>query len=102
MKPGRDPRPPFAFRTLGKLVPPSGADRTAACQGRVSIQVKNGRKTVSNRRTQVRPDCTFSDKLKIANRKRLGKARTLRVIVTFQGNQVLLPQKAKARSVRVR
>lgn len=102
IKPGRDTRPPFAFRTVGKLVPPEGVQPADACQGRVSVQVKRGKKTVSNRRTQVREDCTFADKVAFRDRKRLGNARSLRVIVTFQGNKFLLPQKAKPGTFRVR
>ena len=102
VKPGRDKRPPFAFKTRGRLTPPSGVSRSDACQGRVSIQVKRGKQTVSNRRVAVRPNCTFQQTVKFKNRKRLGKARSLRWIVTFQGNRVLLPQKTKARTVRIR
>lgn len=100
--PKRDARPPFAFRTRGRLIPPESVRKEDACQGRVSIQVKRGKKTISNRRTQVRPDCTFAKATKFRNRKRIGKARTLRWVVTFQGNKVLLPQKTRVQTVRVR
>jgi hypothetical protein len=99
--PGRDKRPPYAFRTIGSLAPPAGTNRSQACSGRVSIVVKRGRKTISSRAATVGSDCTFAQKVRF-DRKRVGSARSLRWVVTYQGNGMLLPQKAKARTVRVR
>ncbi|HVL96610.1 MAG TPA: hypothetical protein VM266_12185 [Solirubrobacteraceae bacterium] len=100
--PSRDAKPPFKFTAKGKIVPPAGVSQSDACQGRVAVQVKAGKKTISNRRTAVKPDCTWSSRLTISNRKRLGKTKSLRFIANFQGNKVLLPRKAKTRTVRVR
>ena len=99
--PRHDKRLPYVFRTSGRLILPDGVDRKEACKGRVSIQIKRGKRTLSNRRVGVRRNCSFADSVKFRDRKRLGKARSLRVVVTYQGNKVLLPQKAKPRAVAI-
>ena len=99
--PRRDTKPPFAFVTRGRLTPPAHVRPEDGCQGRVTVQVKRGRRTISARRTQVERDCTFTKRVSFRRPRRLGNARRLKFIVLFQGNKVLLPQKARSRYVRI-
>ncbi len=89
--------------TSGRLIRPSDVVVTRACKGRVSIQVKAGKRTISTRRASVRQfTCRFASKVRFKVRKRFGKARRLKVSVRYGGNAFLNPVRAKNRLVRVR
>lgn len=91
----RDRSLPFRYTTKGRIVLPEGVRAADGCAGKVSVQIKRGRKTVSNRRAKVKPNCTFRSKVKFTLRNRLGDKGKLKFTVRFLGNKVLLPKKAK-------
>jgi hypothetical protein len=98
--PRRDRRAPYRFRTAGRLVPPRGYTAAESCtSGRVSVQVKAGRRTISARRAKLRRTCRFASRVTFGHARRLGRGR-LRFIVRFSGNRVVAP--GSARTVRVR
>jgi Ca2+-binding RTX toxin-like protein len=99
-KPGRDATSPFRFTTSGRLGMPTGVGRSLGCQGKVTIQIKAGRKTVSSRSVNLSKSCTYSSKVRFTLPSRL-HPKGLRVFVTFRGNAVLTAMKARTRSVKV-
>jgi predicted acyl esterase len=88
------------FTTTGRLLLPAFVTASEGCRGRVSVQVKSGRRTVSTRRASLGPRCTFRSRVTFRDPRRLRGARTLRFTVRFHGNGALL--RRAARSVRVR
>jgi hypothetical protein len=101
VSPRRDRTRPYRFRTTGRLLLPSGMSASDGCRGRVSVQVRAGRRTVSTRRASVRADCTFRSSLVLRAPRRLGRGR-LAFTVRFLGNASLTAYRAKARRVRAR
>jgi len=89
--------------TRGRLILPQGVARTSGCRGRVTVQVKAGRRTISTRRAFVRrPGCTFASKVRFRSARRFRGAKRLRVTVRYGGNAVLTPAALKSRRVKVR
>lgn len=80
---------PLRVSMTGSLTPPAGVSRSRACRGLVSLQVKRGTATISLRRVQVRPDCTYSGSVRFASRARFRGRSRLRVFAHFLGNDVL-------------
>jgi hypothetical protein len=62
--------------------------REVCGSGVVSVQVKAGRRTVSTRRTRLRPDCRFRSAVTFRSARRLGRRR-LTFEVRFFGNRAL-------------
>ncbi|MDQ1512564.1 MAG: hypothetical protein QOC59_406, partial [Microbacteriaceae bacterium] len=102
VRPRRDRRPPRRFTTTGSIKPPPNVSRTAACEGRISIQVKAGRNTISNRGARVTPRCRFRSTVRFGATRRFGRHRRLRFTVRFQGNAALARRTARPIWVRVR
>jgi len=103
VSPSRDRRPPFRFRTTGRVTPPAGLRAARACRGgRFSVQVKVGTRTVSTRRAALRADCTFASSVSFSGRRRFGRARSLRFVVRFLGSDRLARQTLRAVTVRIR
>ena len=91
------------LRTRGRLILPRGVRRSAGCRGRVSVQVKARKRTISTRRARVRrKTCRFSSKVRFRHPRRFGKAKRLTVRVRYGGSAVLAPAKARVRRVRIR
>jgi hypothetical protein len=82
----------LVFTTTGSVVPPAGVSRTAGCSGWVTVQVKAGRSTISARRARVGTDCRFRSAVRFASRRRFGRRRVLRFLVSFGGNALLAPR----------
>lgn len=99
-KPRRDAKRPHTFTTRGRLGLPNGVNRSQGCRGRVSVQVKAGRKTISTRRTSVRRTCTYTSRVTFKNNKRFTKSGVLTVRARFLGNDVLRRKSARAHRVR--
>jgi Ca2+-binding RTX toxin-like protein len=99
-KPGRDATSPYSFTTGGRLSMPAGVGRSLGCQGKVNVQIKTGTKTVSSRSVNLSKSCTYSSKVRFTLPSRL-HPKSLRVFVTFRGNEVLAAMKARTRSVKV-
>jgi hypothetical protein len=90
------------LRTRGRLILPRGVSRAAGCRGRVSIQVKARKRTISTRRAFVRhKTCRFSSKVRFRHKRRFGRAKRLTVRVRYGGNARLTPAKARVRRVRI-
>jgi hypothetical protein len=91
------------LRTTGRLILPRGISRAKGCRGRIAVQVKARRRTISTRRPFVRrKTCRFSSRVRFHSRRRFGRARRLSVYVRYGGNAVLTPAKSHVRRVRVR
>ena len=88
--------------TTGRLGRPAGVTAEQGCRGRVSVQVKAGRRTVSTRRAAVDRRCEFRLRVTFRDARRFGRARTLRVFVRFLGGERLRPVRAPAVTVRIR
>lgn len=85
--------------TSGRLLLPAGLTAAQGCtRGIVQVQVKSGTRTVSTRRSALRPDCTFVSSVTFAGRSRLGQ-RQMKVIAMFLGNDRLFRQRAKTLSI---
>jgi len=107
VKPERDRKLPYRYKAIGSVRLPHGTSkkkRRRLCKagGRVSIQTKRGRKTISTRRSKLRRSCKAKVRLRFAVPRRLGKQRPYRLKMTgrFTGNQRL--KRAKAKPVRVK
>jgi hypothetical protein len=91
------------LRTTGRLILPRGVSRTQGCRGRLSIQVKARKRTISTRRPFVRhKTCKFASKVRFRHRSRFGKAKRLAVRVRYGGNARLTPAATPVRRVRIR
>ena len=89
--------------TRGRLILPQGVSRASGCRGRVTVQVKPRRRTISTRRAFVRrTGCTFATKVRFRSARRFRGAKRLRVTVRYGGNAVLTPAALKVRRVKVR
>lgn len=103
VRPARDARAPFRFRTTGTLRRPADVSAAQGCgAGVVSVQVKAGAKTISTRRVALRRNCTFVSTVTFSNRKRLGSTGRLKFVLRFTGNAVLSRSAAVARNLRTR
>lgn len=88
--------------TTGRLGRPAGVTAEQGCRGRVSVQVKAGRRTVSTRRVAVTRRCDFRARVTFRDPRRFGGARSLRVFVRFLGGERLRPVRAPAVTVHLR
>jgi Bacterial Ig domain len=101
--PARDRRRPFRFTTSGRVRVPAGVSRSGACTGgRVSVQLKAARKTISSRRVALTRTCAYRSSVTFRSRKRLPRSSRLTVRVRFLGNAVLGPRSARSTAVRTR
>lgn len=100
--PSSDLRPPYVFRTSGRLTLPAGVSKAAGCKGRISVQVKRGAVTISTRRPSLTSNCTYSSRVTFANKRRFGTAAKLKFTVRFLGNARISPAIAPVRFARVR
>lgn len=97
--PRRDRRRPFRFITTGRLELPPVVAPALACKGRVSIQIKTNRSTISTRRARLRPNCTYGSRVTFRVPRRLVRRR-LKVIVRFGGNAIVAPRRARSYTIR--
>lgn len=99
--PKRDRHAPFRFRTSGRLLLFTGSRAATACgAGRVSVQVKAGRRTISTRRARLRADCTFRSTVTFRIRRRLGRSGALRFTARFDGNDAVRAVRSRTRAAR--
>lgn len=97
-----DRRAPYRFTTRGTVLLPKGFKRKESCSGRVSIQVKAGKRTISLRRARLGAKCGFRRSVTFSNRRRFDGRRSLKFTVRFLGNDRLLRKTAKSLNRRVR
>ena len=100
VSPSRDRKFPYRFTTRGTLSLPAGMSPAQGCKGTVAVQIKRGKKTISTRRVDVKPNCTYSVAATFSVKSRVPRRGTLKVRARFNGNSALLP--ARATEVRVR
>jgi len=99
--PRRDRKLPYVFKVTGRLRLPVTVRPTEACLGRVVVLVKRGKRSVVTKRAAVGRDCRYRAAVTVRDRRRIGRARSLKVVVRFDGNALLNPCSAPARSIRV-
>ena len=102
LKPRRDRTSPFRFRATGNLIAPAGVSPLGACQGRVAVQVKAGRRTISNRRVSLRSNCTFRSTVTFRGRSRFPRDGRISFRARFLGNGLLLGRSSRAGVARTR
>lgn len=102
VSPRRDRSAPFRFRTTGRLALPSGVPASEGCTGRVAVQVKALRKTLSTRRVSLTSGCAYASRVSFRDRKRFTRSGRLKFTVRFLGNDRINAIRAKAVNVRTR
>jgi len=102
LSPRADRRRPYRFTVSGRLGIPKAVRPADGCQGRVSVQVKAGKLTISNRRTGLTPACGFKQRIAFRDARRFARNKRLTVVVRFLGNRFVLPKRAQSRTVTVR
>ncbi len=101
VKPKRDRRRPYRYTARARVVLPKHKSKKNLCGpgGKVSIQSKRGKKTISTRRKKISKSCRATIHLKFASAKRLGLGRhrpvTIKMTGRFAGNKRLKSDKAK-------
>lgn len=78
----------IVLRVKGRLGVPAGVDKAAACQGTMSISVYKGKKRLVGKTTKVKSNCGYKKTIRV-KRKKVGKAKKLKLKVAFRGNSVL-------------
>jgi hypothetical protein len=91
---------PYRFKFTGKVRLPKGTTNGAACAGGVSFLIKRGKKTVLRGRTGVFVGCSWKFTAKLGKRKAVPGHGKLSVTVSFGGNTLLAPFKAKPFTIR--
>jgi len=98
---------PGAGNCLPLLCPPGATNldycqvpgRSVICSGRLTVRFQKRNTTISSRKVNVRPDCTYRSR--VTFRSPLTARRgVLRVRVRFQGNRVLRPKSSTTQTVR--
>jgi hypothetical protein len=102
VKPKKDARNPRRFTASGKVNRPAGVTAGQGCSGVVAIQVKAGKKTISNRRAKVKKNCTFKQRVTFNDPRRLPSSGVLKFTANYQGNTVLTKKKSKSKKVRTK
>jgi Ca2+-binding RTX toxin-like protein len=100
VSPKTDKKPPFSFKTSGKLTLPDGVSADVGCVGRVTVRIKVNKKTISTRRVKLSKGCTYSSRVTFKKSQRI-TASKLRVFASFGGNAVLLSRSASTKKVTV-
>ena len=100
VNPKRDKRKPYRFTSTGRLRIPAGVSQTKGCQGRVAVQVKSVRKTISTRRVNLSSTCRYRLRVTFKNAKRFSKSGVLSFRARYQGTPFL--KAAKSKEIKVR
>ncbi len=99
--PRRDRRLPFRYVFSGRLRLPSSVAASRGCGGRVTIQVRRGKRKVVTRRARLSRSCRYRKVVSFKSTRRLRASKgRLRVTTTFRGNAVLSSKRAAKRVVR--
>lgn len=82
-------------KSSGTLKPPSGISPQQGCgKGSVAVQVKSGKRTISNRVVKLRSDCTYRSRVLFTELERVG-TRPLRVVARFGGNSRMFRERSR-------
>ena len=80
-------------KVKGKLTPPSGVPSAQACAGRVTATLLKGKKKLVSKKIKLRKNCRYKKTLKV-KRKKVGKAKSLKLRIAFGGNATIGKSKA--------
>jgi hypothetical protein len=101
IKPRRDRSLPYVYRISGVLSLPASVTMAKGCLGKVTVQIKNGRKTISTRTVSLRSDCSYASRVRFTQKYRLRtRGGRLKVLVKFLGNPALTARRARSTTVR--
>jgi hypothetical protein len=70
------------------------------CTGKMTVSFSIGGFTISSRRVDLRPDCTYRSRVTFISRSRFRRIR-LTVSALFEGNDFLLPKSAPVHIVQI-
>ena len=103
VKPKRDSSNPRRFTASGKVNRPAGVSASQGCAGAVvAVQVKAGKTTISNRRTKLKSNCTYRQRVTFDDPGRLPSSGTLKFTARYQGNSIMTAKRSKAVRARTR
>ena len=103
VSPGRDAGGPRRFTASGRVSRPARVSAAQGCRGAVvSVQVKAGSQTISNRRAKLRSDCTYRRRVSFTDPGRLPASGVLRFTARYQGNAVMAAKRSKPVRARTR
>ena len=101
VKPRRDRTLPFRYVFSGRLRLPTSVAASRGCSGRVTIQVKRGKRQVATRLARLSRSCRYRKVVSFRSTRRLRASKgRLRVTTTFRGNTVLSSKRGAPRVVR--
>ena len=86
------------YTTTGTVLLPSGT-RAAACNGKVQVMIKAGKRTLSTQQVVLGAKCAFSSRVTISAAK-LRRASRVTVQVRFLGNAASSPSRRRAGASR--
>jgi Tol biopolymer transport system component len=98
VRPGRDVELPIKFAMSGRLLMPASVKASAGCRGRVTVNVRAGKRQVRQLKPRLKlkgRTCAYKTRLKLKNRRRVGSAKKLRVRAHFPGNSRLRARSSK-------
>jgi hypothetical protein len=78
----------YVLKVKGSFKLPPGYTVAQACNGTIILTVKKGRTLITARTTKLSSTCTYRKTIQISRRK-LGRAKKLRLTVRFGGNRFL-------------
>ena len=100
--PRRDRRLPFRYVFRGRLRLPTSVPASRGCGGRVTIQLRRGKRKVATRRARLSRSCRYRKVVSFRSTRRLRASKgRLRVTTTFRGNAVLSSKRGAQRVVRL-
>ena len=94
-----DTTAPFTFVTTGKLIKPRAVSARRACRGKVLVQVKSPKKTISARRVSLKRNCTYRSQVTFTTRNRFHSNGKVRFVVRFLGNADVRRKSARTQTI---
>jgi photosystem II stability/assembly factor-like uncharacterized protein len=76
------------LKVKGRFTPPAGVSAAAACKGNVFIRVLKNKRLLTARVVKLSSTCRYKKTIRI-KRKKVGRAKRLKLRITFAGNQAL-------------
>ena len=84
------------FTATGRVVAPARVERGSACLGGfVALQVKRGRRTISNRRVKLTASCSFTSTVTFRR-----ASQSLRFVAVYAGNVVMNARRSRVVSAQ--
>ena len=94
--PKRAPKPPsvrVAIPFRSSFAPPPGLSRSQACRGKVTVQLRVGKRTIATRTARLDRRCRYAVTFDVARVAARGRSR-LKVVARFHGNRYLAATRA--------